>query len=133
MWRSVVAVTAGCLAMIIISGIMIMLLGIFFPQSLPNYETTPSLGWAFFLFLYYLFAAAVGGYLTSHIASISKFRHVQVLALVVLFLGLIQLWAGMGKQPTWYLITQVLVELIGIFLGGSMLRQRMPVPEETRP
>ncbi len=123
MWRSVAAVAAGCLAMIIIVGLMIMVVGILFPAALPNNETPASLGWVFFIFFYYLFAASAGGYLTSHIALGSRFRHVQVLAALVLVLGLVQLWAGMGKQPTWYLVAQILVELIGVFIGGSILRR----------
>ena len=125
MWRSVAAVVAGCLAMIVIVGLMIMIVGIFFPAAIPNNETDPSLPWVLFIFAYYLFAAGVGGYLTSHIAATAKFRHVQILAILVLCLGLIQFWAGHGKQPAWYLVAQILVELLGVILGGSLLRRRV--------
>ncbi len=110
-----------------------LILGIAFPQAFPNNETAASLGWVLFIFLYYLFAAGVGGYLTSHLARISQWRHVQMLALLVLLLGLVQLWAGMGKQPAWYLVAQIMIELIGVFFGGGLLVRRVPAFEETRP
>jgi hypothetical protein len=133
MWRSIVAVAAGYLSMVILVVLLFLVLGIIAPTAIPNNETVPSLGWVIFIQFFNLLAAATGGYLTALIARGSRIRHVQVLAVVVLVLGLAQLWAGMDKLPIWYLILQLAVGLVGVFLGGSLTAHRSPKFEETGP
>jgi hypothetical protein len=126
MVRSIIAIAAGYLTLAILVGILVMTLGIMVPTAIPNNETIPSLGWVFFIEIFSLLAAAAGGYLTAFVARGSRISHVQLLGAVVLLVGLIQIWAGMNKLPIWYLVLQVAVSLVGVFLGGGLLTRHMP-------
>jgi hypothetical protein len=118
--RSAVAIAAGYVVMALLVMLVSMLLWIVFPKACPSDGMLPSLPWVVFLLIFNTAAATAGGYVTSMICHGSRSKHIQGLMVVIVLLGLIYLAANVNKQPLWYLIAQIVVELIGVSIGGSV-------------
>lgn len=118
--RSAVAIVAGCLSLLVLVMLIYLILGIFFPKAFPAVGTLPSIPWAIFLLIWGLASAMAGAYVTSLICVGSRVWHVFGLMLAILALGLLFLAGNVYKQPTWYLIAQTVVWVIGVMIGGSV-------------
>jgi hypothetical protein len=77
---------------------------------------------------YSLFFAALGGYVTARIASISPMGHVWVLTAIVAVLAVLVLLVSSGpgqdRQPAWYPYAILVVGIVGIPLGGKLRAAR---------
>ncbi len=118
--RSAVAIVAGCLTLLVLVMVIYLILGIFFPKAFPTVGTLPSVPWAIFLLIWGLVSAAAGAYVTSVICAGSRVWHVFGLMVAIVVLGLLFLAANTYKQPTWYLVAQTVVWVIGAMIGGSV-------------
>ena len=118
--RSVVAVVAGCLAMLLLEMLIYLTLGIFFPKAFPSIGALPSIPWAIFILIWSLVSAGVGAYVTSLICDGKRVGHVLAMMGIVLLLGLLFLAGNIYKQPTWYLVSKIVVWIVGAMIGGSV-------------
>ncbi|PWB72296.1 hypothetical protein C3F09_06900 [candidate division GN15 bacterium] len=118
--RSAAAIVAGCLTLLLLVMVIYLILGIFFPKAYPTVGVVPSIPWAIFLLIWGLLSAAAGAYVTSVICAGSRVWHVFGLMAAILVLGLLFLAGNVYKQPTWYLIAQAVVWMIGAMIGGSV-------------
>ncbi len=126
MLRSVIAVVSGYVAMLLLIMLFFLLIAIIFPSAFPQPDMIPSIPWVVVIQLFGLAAAAIGAGVTIVICRGSRLKHIHALALVVLFIGLVTLAANIDKQPVWYLVTQILVGLLGVYVGGHFANKRFP-------
>ena len=118
--RSAAAIIAGCLTLLVLVMLINLTLGIFFPKAIPTVGSPLSLPWAIFLLVWSLVAAGAGAFVTSVICVGSRVWHVLGLITAVIVLGLLFLAGNVYKQPTWHLIAQTVVWVIGAMIGGSV-------------
>lgn len=126
MLRSVLAVAAGYITMLVLIMLLFTLIGIIFPGAFPQPDAFPSIPWVVFILLFGLVAASIGAGVTITICRGSRIKHIHSLAIVVLFIGLVTLAASIDKQPIWYLVAQILVGIFGVYFGGHLANKRFP-------
>ena len=126
MLRSVIAVVSGYVAMALLIMLFVLLIAIIFPEAFPQPDVLPSIAWVAAIQLFGLAAATIGGGVTVVICRGSRLKHIHALALVVTFLGLVTLATNIDKQPIWYLVVQVGVGIVGVYLGGHLANKRFP-------
>jgi uncharacterized membrane protein YhaH (DUF805 family) len=119
-------VVSGYVAMLLLIMLFFLLIAIIFPSAFPQPDSFPSIPWVVVILLFGLGAAVVGAGVTTVICRGSRLKHIHALALVVLFIGLVTLAANIDKQPLWYLVTQVLIGLVGVYVGGHFANKRFP-------
>lgn len=127
MLRSVLAVAAGYITMILLIVVLFLLLGIMFPEAFPQPGIFPSIGWVIFILAFGFVAAMLGAAVTVTISRGSRLKHIHWLALVVLFFGLATLATNIDKQPLWYLVAQIAVGVAGVYVGGHLADRRFPL------
>lgn len=127
MLRSVLAVATGYLSFLILVSLLLLLLGIVFPAAVPRSGEVPSIGWAVFILAFGLVASAVGAAVTTAISRGSRLKHIHALALVVAFFGLVTLAVNIDKQPLWYLTAQIIVGVVGVYVGGHLANKKWPL------
>lgn len=123
MLRSILVVLAGYVAMAVAVILGLFVLVIFFPEMrqaleenrpAPVLATAINLAWAFP-------AAVLGGFTTAYLAKSSSWRHVAVLAALVLVLGIgYALMQLDSQQPIWYLLGLPLFGSAGVLVGGRL-------------
>jgi len=118
--RSTAAIVAGLITLLVLVMLIYLILGIFFPKAFPAVGTLPSIPWAIFLLIWSLASAVAGAYVTSLICVGSRVWHVLGLMVAILVLGLLFLAGNIYKQPTWYLVAQMVVWIVGAMIGGSV-------------
>ncbi len=118
--RSAAAIVAGCLTLLVLVMLIYLILGIFFPKAFPTVGVVPSIPWAIFLLIWGLVSACAGAYVTSVICAGSRVWHVFGLMAAIIVLGLLFLAGNTFKLPTWFLISQTIVWLVGAMIGGSV-------------
>ncbi len=124
MIRSVLAVIAGYIAMVILTMALFILMARIAPGVLPREGMFPAppvvaliLGFAFL-------SALVGGFVTATVALRSEEKHVFGLAAVVLVMGALNATTAGNSQPLWYLSALVLLALAGVYVGGNIYMNR---------
>jgi len=131
MLRSILALAAGYIAILILTIFLFFVLGTFFPNV---FLSTP--GVLAILACDFLFAA-VGGYVAAALAPHSQLRHALWLGAILVLFGVVMVvWVGFnpegaGKEPLWYQVGRVLVTMPAVLLGGSRqvsMQQKRPNP-----
>ncbi|MGI8783320.1 MAG: hypothetical protein ACR2L2_06695 [Acidobacteriota bacterium] len=120
MLRSILALAAGYVAILVLTIFLFFVLGTFFPNV---FLSTP--GVLAVLACDFLFAA-VGGYVAAALAPHSQLRHTLWLGAILVLFGVVTIvWVGFspvegaGKEPLWYQLGRVLVTMPAVLLGGS--------------
>lgn len=126
MLRSALAVAAGYVTMLVLIMLIFLLIGIIFPEAFPTPESFPSIPWVVFILLFGGIAASVGAGVTITVCRGSRLKHIHSLAIVVFFIGLVTMAASIDKQPMWYLVTQIVVGIAGVYVGGHFANKRFP-------
>jgi peptidoglycan/LPS O-acetylase OafA/YrhL len=126
MLRSVIAVAAGYISMLLLIMLLFLIIGIIFPEAFPQPDAFPSIPWVVCILFFGLAASIIGGGVTVTVCRGSRIKHIHALAIVVLFIGLVTLAASIEKQPLWYLLAQVVVGLVGVYVGGHLANKRFP-------
>lgn len=130
MLRSILALAGGYFAILVLTILLFLVLGTFFPNV---FLSTP--GVLAILACDFLFAAA-GGYVAAALVPHSQFRHALWLGAILVFFGLVMVaWVGFspeedaGKEPLWYQFCRVLITMPAVLLGGSRqvsMQQKRP-------
>lgn len=131
MLRSVLAIAAGYITMVLLIVLLFLFLGIVFPAAFPQPGVFPSMGWVMFILLFGFVAAVVGAIVTIAITRGPRLKHIHLLALVVLFFGLVTLATNIDTQPLWYLAAQIVVGIAGVYVGGHLADRRFPLTKAT--
>lgn len=120
MLRSILALAAGYIAILILTIVLLLVLGTFFPNA---FLSTP--GVLVILACDFLFFA-VGGYVAAALAPHSQLRHALWLGAILVLFGVVMVvWVGFspaegaGKEPLWYQVGRVLVTMPAVLVGGS--------------
>src|SRR5580765_3578588 len=119
MWKSVWAVVAGVLFILIVTtlvDILLHVLGVFSA----NGKLTGAL--ALLATSYHIVISVAGAYLTAWLAPNRPMLHALILGFVGVVLGLLGLIAtwNMGLGPRWYPIALVVLALPQCWLGGKL-------------
>lgn len=118
MIRSIISVVAGYAAMVIIVVITSVFAGALLLGSpgivTPTYIITN--------LIFGLVAPIVGGYVTAKLAPKNMMQHVQILAGLVIVLGLLSATQPLNGQPVWYPWVIMLIGAIGTLIGGSIVK-----------
>ena len=119
MWKSVWAVVAGVLFIVIVTTLVDVLLHVLHVYP-ANGKLTDAL--ALLATSYRIVISVAGAYLTARLAPDRPMRHALILGLVGVVLGLIGLVAtwNLGLGPRWYPIALVVLALPQCWLGGKL-------------
>ncbi len=120
MVKSIIAVVAGYAAMAILVIITTMLAAAFLLND-PNEVTSAYLVVNLILSL---ISAVVGGWITAKLAPNNKKRHVQILAGLIIVLGLLSLTQTLIGQPVWYPWVIMLIGAGGALYGGKYYEKK---------
>lgn len=108
------------MTLLILVMLILLILPIISTRSVPTSGTEMSVPWAIFVLVWNLVAACAGAYVTSLICVGSRVWHVIALIVTLVALGLLILAGNFSKQPTWFLIAQTVIWVIGAMIGGSV-------------
>jgi len=131
-WRSIGAVVAGVLAIIIVTTLVDILLhvvGVLPPVGQPMGD-----GLAVVASSYRLVIGIAGACLTARLAPAQPLKHALILGYVGVVLGLVGVVAtwNLGLAPRWYPVSLVLLAVPQCWFGGwlheTRLRSRMAAP-----
>lgn len=123
-WRSVWAVFAGVLFIIVVTTIVDVALhaaGVYPPTNQPMTDKLAVLATA-----YRIVISIGGGWLTAKLAPADPMKHALILGLVGVVLGLIGVavtW-NLGLGPRWYPIALVVLAIPQCWLGGKLYERR---------
>lgn len=126
MLRSVIAVVSGYVAMLLLIILLQMIVGIFIPQAFPQPDSFPSIPWVIAILLYYVIASVAGATVTITTCRGSRIKHINALAIIAFFIGVVALAANIDKQPLWYSAAQIIVTILGVYVGGHLANKRFP-------
>jgi len=124
-WKSIWAVVAGVLTIIIVTTIVDIVLHLFHVYPPMNQPLTDAL--ALLASSYRLAISIAGAYLTAKLAPDRPMRHALILGGVGVILGLVGLivtW-NLGLGPRWYPISLVVVALPQCWAGGWLFERRL--------
>jgi hypothetical protein len=123
MWKSVWAVVAGILFVIVVTTMIDIVLHVAGIYSTKERLTNPL---ALLATSYRIVIGIAGGYLTARLAPDRPMRHVMILGVVGVVLGLLGLLAtwNLGLGPKWYPIALVLLAIPQCWLGGKLWEMR---------
>jgi uncharacterized BrkB/YihY/UPF0761 family membrane protein len=120
MVKSIVAVVAGYAVMAVLVIITTMLAAAFLLND--SSEVTSS--YLVVNLILSLISAVVGGWVTAKLAPNNKKRHVQMLAGLIVVLGLLSLTQTVAGQPAWYPWVIMLIGAAGALYGGSYYEKK---------
>lgn len=123
MLRSVLSVVMGYVAIVLSTVIVVMLAARVMGLPLdPSQATTPPpQSYILGNLVLGTLCAALGGYVTGHIAFRAPMRHAFVLTAIVLVAGLVYaLTDSSPAHPRWYLAMLPITGAIGVVLGGML-------------
>jgi SAM-dependent methyltransferase len=114
LFRSIIAVLGGYLAMAVVAGITT---GIATKAMLPSVTAPPTESYLMVNLVLGLVASGLGGWLTAKLAPNEIWRHVGALAGLTLVLGAL---SGVTNhvQPLWYKFAIVAAGVLGVGIGG---------------
>lgn len=115
--RSFIAIVVGYLTIAI--PIMILFLiwfGFPDPENLP----TPSMGFMLGSIVFGFVFTIAGGYMAALIANRLEMKHAYGLAGVVVLLSIWSMIAGVGNEPFWLQLVNLIVGIAGVLLGGAI-------------
>jgi len=124
-WKSIWAVVAGVLTIIIVTTIVDLVLHLVHVYPPMNQPLTDAL--ALLASSYRLAISIAGAYLTAKLAPDRPMRHALILGGVGVILGLVGLivtW-NLGLGPRWYPISLVVVALPQCWAGGWLFERRL--------
>jgi len=125
-WRSVRAVLAGFLAVLVLSlgtDQVLHVLKVFPPWGQRMADPLFLLATA-----YRIVYTVAGGYITARLAPHTPTRHALILGFVGLFFGAVGVLVAITKPelgPLWYPVAIVLAAVPGSWLGGALYRPRV--------
>jgi peptidoglycan/LPS O-acetylase OafA/YrhL len=127
MFRSILAILAGYVAMTVVTLLSVLVLAWAFGHPLDP-KAPPAVPSTRYMLcnLAVSFAGAIlGGFVAARLGSRSPLRHALALGAVVLVLGAAYAVRGWGGvQPEWYLMVLPLAGAGGSAVGGSLARRR---------
>ena len=127
-WKSVGAVAAGVLTIVIVTTIVDIALhvaGVFPPMDQPINDALALLASS-----YRLVISIGGAYLTARLAPDRPMRHALILGGVGVVLGLagvVATW-NLGLGPRWYAISLVVLAIPQCWVGGLLFERRLHAP-----
>ena len=119
MMRGTLAIVSGLAVMGILTPVFFLVLGVLgvFPTEDPR--AIPGAGWLVLILAVGLLTAVAAGYVTAVVARRRELRHGGILALLVLILGVVNVFAPTeASPPLWYLVGLVVVGLSGVLFGA---------------
>ena len=76
--------------------------------------------------LFYGFMAATGGgYITALVARDRELAHAMALAGLSVLLSLVNMYTAAGKEPIWYQVSNMVLVVPAVLLGGYLRRVRV--------
>lgn len=127
MFRSLLAIVVGYLAMAVSVILMMLLLSLVFPELGHAHEQKqpPSTTMMVVIVALGFPCSILGGWLCVWLAPRKPWMHVLILAAFSIIAGMINaMWFSEPTQPGWYLASLPLVGLLGIFVGGRLSSPR---------
>jgi hypothetical protein len=123
MWKSVWAVVAGILFIIVVTTMIDIVLHVAGVYSTKEPLTNPL---ALLATSYRIIIGIAGGYLTARLAADQPMRHAMILGVVGVVLGLLGLLAtwNLNLGPKWYPIVLVVLAIPQCWLGGKIWEMR---------
>ncbi|MDQ3341612.1 MAG: hypothetical protein M4D80_41200 [Myxococcota bacterium] len=122
MWRSILAVAAGYIAMVLgVTAFFALSITLIFGGTLGDPKSFHPPFWFYFLELGVTpILAALGGYVCAWIAKRKQLQHAFALLGVGVIMGVVTLFADAGLKPLWSTLGVILLSAAGILLGAKL-------------
>jgi hypothetical protein len=125
MRRSVVAVVAGLLAIVVVTTLVDILLhaiGVYPPWNVPIDDKLALLATS-----YRVVISIAGAYLTARLAPAAPLKHALILGIVGTVLGLLGVLAAKGKGlgPMWYPVALAVLAVPQCWVGGKIRQMQV--------
>lgn len=119
MIRSVLAVAAGYISIVVLNGFLRIIASVYSNTdlSLAGISNLPSEGWQYGVTGLLLVFGIIGGLLTTTLSKTSGKLEILSLLLLVVGVGFIDYQALENSEPMWYLVTSPLLKIGGVYLG----------------
>lgn len=122
MWRSILAVVAGYIAMVLaVTTFFALSITLIFDGTLGDPKSFKPPEWFFYLELGITpLLAMIGGYVCAWIARSHKLQHAFALCGIGLAMGVVTLFADSGMKPLWSTLGIIVLSTAGILLGARV-------------
>ncbi len=130
MSRSVLAVTAGLLSLIILTYIATMVAAVIFISTNNNlYYSTLYL---VISVVYTLLFGTAGGFITASVSTETPQRDITILSAIVFLLSIISSILQFQKQPIWYSLILLVSVPIAVLIGGQLRMNKLKKEENSQ-
>ena len=122
MWRSILAVIAGYIAMVLgVTTFFALSITLIFGGTLGDPKSFHPPFWFYFLELGVTpILAALGGYVCAWIAKRKQLQHALALAGVCTLMGIVTVISDAGLKPLWSSLGIVVLGLVGVLAGAKL-------------
>lgn len=129
MTRSVLAVTAGLLSLIILTYIATMIAFVLFISSNSSPSVTPA--YLIISTVYILLFAITGGFITASVSIETPQRDIAILSVIVFLIWIVSSILQFGRQPILYSLLLLITLPVAILAGGRIKINRLKKEEDS--
>lgn len=124
MGRSIVAVVAAYVGMVVVTLITFAVLGLVAPEAFSDPYAFPPMPWVLIVLAMAFGGGLVGGLILRWIARGSIVKHAVWLACVMVVLWAVSWAMNPVPQPVWYMVAVLVLGIVGVF--AAMCKYVMP-------
>lgn len=130
MTRSVLAVTAGLLSLIILTYIATMVAVVLFVSA--NSNPSPTTIYLAISAVYTVLFGIMGGFITASVSTETPHRDIAILSTIIFLLCVISLIIQFGRQPIWYSLLLLVTVPMAALTGGQIKINKFKKEEDSK-
>jgi len=123
MARSIIAILLGLVSIIIPAGLITALSAKILLQG----ATEPTGIYLAVNIIFRVIFSVIGGYITSAFEKHAGLRNVKILAAIIFFIGIINLFISLGMVSIWYSLLNIVLAPMCVFTGGHINNNRLNI------
>lgn len=121
MARSILAIILGLISIIIPAGIIAVLSASLMLQGVSE----PTGMYLVVNIVFAIIFSLIGGYLTSVVEKQATLTNVKILAVIIFFFSIVNLFISLGNISIWYSLLQIVVGPMCVLTGGHINNNRL--------